>query len=766
MRRLGLAVGFALSVGGVWAATPRDVMLAFARSAVATEVWHPTTCGEPLAAYGSGDSTPKAVRAAIAAAVVFETLGRSDVPDRATWAQLGESAFRYLWFSHAAGEFDCADGRKWSALGRWGFTEPIHGLKDVRAVAAQRTADGFFPSVPLVEASPVGRYERCAAAAERAYAASCAVRGVPYVPVGGDVRDGGRLGLGRALLRTAGEVRAGDFVLDARIAEGAPRGSDEGVNDVLRRQLRVRPLSDGRTAVVRERVTAVKSGELPRGFAAVPYRPDCVRLLAGEAKATTGEVAFADGEILYDVTYAVNADGDANALARVRPVALRLPVLTQPDDETDAWQARIDAASAAGGGRVTIPAGDHVVAELELKDNVTLELAAGARLVAVTNDAAYRWTVGVKAELQRTGVVVAYGATNVALVGAGTIDGRGDAQPRSYSRPVKWRSVYFERCRDVRLDGVTLVNPSFWSCFLRECARVHVKGLRIRGHSNYNNDGLDLCVSDALVEGCDIDTDDDAVVFKNFSADWESRNVEVRDCRISSNATAVKFGTETFGPMRGYRIHNLEILPRSRSRTRERDVADPAWPGLRDVPNGLAGFEFLVVDGGVLEDVHVHDVTLRGVRVPFCVLQGRRNGRENWGRSHIRGLTLERVRMTAPAETGIGCFIKGLEGAPVRDVTIRDCDFLMQACPEAAARIGRDFPENAALYPWCGHFEGPVPAHFLYVRRGENVRLDNVRVTVCGTGELREAIVADGASRPVAVTNCSFGTGATTRRCN
>lgn len=65
-------------------------------------------------------------------------------------------------------------------LGRWGFTEPIHGQRDVRDVAAQRMSDGFFPPVPLVEASPIGRYERCAAAAERAYAASCAVRGVPY----------------------------------------------------------------------------------------------------------------------------------------------------------------------------------------------------------------------------------------------------------------------------------------------------------------------------------------------------------------------------------------------------------------------------------------------------------------------------------------------------------------------------------------------------------------------------------------------------------
>lgn len=762
---VGLAVGAASA-----ADRPLDILLDFARQAVNGEIWHPTTCGEPLSVYGSGDSTPKAVRAAIAAAVAFETLGKAEVPDRSAWAELGASCFRYLGFSFETGEFDCADGRKWRPLGPWGFTEEIAGLAGTCGQAVRRVPSDFFPSVPLAEATPIGRYERCAAAAERAYAASCAYRGVPYVPVGGDVRAGGRLGLGRALSRCSGVMRKGDFVWDARIAEGAPRGTDEGVNDVLRRQLRVHPLTDGRTALVRERVTAVKSGELPRGFTSVPYAPNCVRVLAGEATATTAEVAFADGEILYDVTYAVNADGDSAALSNVTAMPLRLPVMTHPDDETELWQERIDAAHAAGGGRVTVPSGDHLVAELELKDNVTLELSAGARLVAVTNDAAYRWTVGLKAELQQTGVVVAYGATNIALVGSGTIDGQGDRQPRSYSRPVKWRSVFFFRCRDVRLEGVSLENPSFWSCFLRECARVHVKGLRIRGHSNYNNDGLDLCVSDALVEDCDIDTDDDALVIKNFSPDWEARNVEIRNCRLSSNAAAVKFGTETFGPMRGYRIHHLDIFPRTRSKARN-DVGDPAWPGLRDVPNASAGFEFLTVDGGVLEDVYVHDVTMRGVRVPFCVLLGRRNGRENWGRSHIRGLTLERIRMTAPAETGVGCFVKGLDGAPIRDVKIRDCDFLMAACPEAASRIGQTFPENAALYPWSGHFEGPVPGHFLYVRRGEGIRLDSVRVTVCGAGEKREPIVIDETSRDVTVTNCTFraqptGSPDATRTCN
>ena len=754
MRLIACCLVFLSLVGH--AETPVETMEAFARSAD-SELWYPTTCGEPMSAYGYGDSTPGSVRASIAAAVVFDTLGKCDVPERKRWSQLGESAFLYLWYAHEKGEFRCADGKTWKPLGRFGFTEEITGLADERRTAAKRSESDFFPWVPVVPRPPRGRYDRCAAAVEKAYAASCASRGVNYVPVGADIRDGGRLGLVRGRAVASGELKKGDWILDTRIAETGPLGEDEGVHDVLRRQMRIRRLADGRIALVRECVTAVKACELPFGFRAVPYAADCVRVLSGEAKAADGAVSLRDGEVLYDVTYAVNADADKAALAKVVPVVLKLPVTTQPDDESDVWQAKIDAASAAGGGRVVVPAGDHVVAELELKDNVTLELAEGARLVAVTNDAAYRWTVGIKAELQKTGVVVAYGATNVALVGKGTIDGRGDTQPLSYSRPVKWRSVFLYQCRGVRIAGVTLANPSFWSCFLRECEDVHVKGLTIRGHSNYNNDGLDLCVANALVEDCDIDTDDDAMVIKNFNPDWDAHDVEIRNCRISSNAAHIKFGTETFGPMRRYDIHHCELLARTRSLVRN-DVGDPTWPGLTDEPNGSSGFTLLAVDGGLLEDVRIHDITMRrGVRVPFCGLVGRRNGEENWGRSTIRNLTLERVVMTDPAVTGVGCFLKGLETNPIENVVIRDCSFKMMASPGAEKRLHEKFPENASLYPWAGHFNGPVPGSFLFLRRARNVRMENVKVEICGEGEKRPVLVTDDDPSEVSVSGCDFG---------
>ena len=424
-------------------------------------------------------------------------------------------------------------------------------------------------------------------------------------------------------------------------------------------------------------------------------------------------------------------------------------------NETADWQARIDAASEAGGGRVVVPAGVHPVAELELKSNVTLELAEGARLAAVNDYSLYRWQPGLKAELQRTGVLVAYGATNIAVVGRGVIDGGGESEPKTTKRAVRWRNIYFEDCRGVEISEVQLENPAFWTCFLRRCDTVHVKGVKIRAISNYNNDGLDLCVSNALIEDCDIVSEDDSIVMKNFDPDWVSEKVEIRNCRVSSNASYIKFGTETEGVLRDYDIHDCEIVARAASFWRK-NVGRPEWPGLDDPRHGTGGLVFLMVDGGILENVRVRDITMRkGVCVPIVFRLGRRRGQENWSRSAMRNITLERIRMTDSALCGVGNFISGVPGLEISGVTIRDSSFKMKALAEPIDWRHLFFEERESGYPGAGIFGGPMPSHFLYSRHANNVRLENVTVEVCGEGETRPAVVSDDVGA-VTVQDCAF----------
>ena len=752
---------------GVEPADALGEMLEFARAAE-KELRHTPTCGEKQSTFGSGDSTPRAVRTAICTMSVFDTLGKSDVPDAAHWEKLAAEVDKTLFFaaSVTAGkspeiDFKCFDGRHWDKLGVWGFTEDFPRLEDADPFMRSnprpltvRTDPDWFPAPPQAELPVAGYYDRCAVRAERAYRASCAYRGVKYAAPGRDVRAGGFVGLNKTELLSEGWYENGEYKLDADIREAAPRGEGEGPNTVLRRQLRVRKVGP-RTALVRERVFVLKDCELPRGLLAVPFTEGSYLLLDGENRRVDGDLFARAGETLYDVTYAVDADGDAARLASCRGLRMEPAYLTEPGDETETWQAKIDAASAAGGGTVTVPAGAHKVAQLELKDNVTLELAEGATLFAVTNGTAYRWTPWVKAELQEAGVVVAYGATNIGIVGKGTIDGCGDRRPFFRTDEIRWRNVYMRGCRGVRIEGIRLDHPSFWTIFLRACDRVHLKGVTSHASANINNDGMDLSVSNALIEDCDIDSEDDALVLKGFDPDFVSENVEIRNCRIATTGNCIKFGTETFSRCRNYEIHHCSIGAADRF--------GPRAPNFTRYPMTVtneyrceSGLAFLTVDGGTIEDVRVHDIEIRGgVLIPFAFRLGHRYGEENWGRSVIRGVTLERVTMTKPAFSAVGCFISGIAERDIEDVTIRDCHFKMRAFPDGILRLHAKFPENARRYPSPGMFDGALPGYFLFTTHAKNVQIENVKVDLTGEGEKRPAVVAD-EKGTVSVRNCAF----------
>ena len=193
-------------------------------------------------------------------------------------------------------------------------------------------------------------------------------------------------------------------------------------------------------------------------------------------------------------------------------------------------QAEIDAVAQKGGGVVRVPTGEWLTPGVRLKDNVTLELAEGATLVATTNLSEYAC---------RGAVIYAENATNVALVGKGTVHGSGDRFEVRDGAPNRPMGVVFRNCRDFRVEGVRLEAPAAWTLRLLGCVGGVVRGVKIFSHVNFNNDGIDIEASNLLIEDCDIDSDDDALCFKSDLPDFTIENVEVRNCRLSSNCNAI-----------------------------------------------------------------------------------------------------------------------------------------------------------------------------------------------------------------------------------
>ena len=177
-------------------------------------------------------------------------------------------------------------------------------------------------------------------------------------------------------------------------------------------------------------------------------------------------------------------------------------------------QPQIDAAAAKGGGVVRVEPGEHETKPFELKSNITLELADGATILASTNIADYA-TRG-----ECPVFIYADHATNVAIVGKGTINGRGGgfretAKLRGEDQPKTLPLLMrFSRCRNVRLEGFHYTNPGSWACHLRNCDGVTVKGTSCFNYCNRMNDGLDIESCNVTVEDCDFYADDDSFCFK------------------------------------------------------------------------------------------------------------------------------------------------------------------------------------------------------------------------------------------------------------
>ena len=100
-----------------------------------------------------------------------------------------------------------------------------------------------------------------------------------------------------------------------------------------------------------------------------------------------------------------------------------VPLMAMADESI---QARIDAASKAGGGVVEVCAGLHESGALVLKSGVTLRLAEGAVLKAKTSFEAFAPTEG-------HAFILVEHADNVAIEGPGVIDGSGEAFPAERS---------------------------------------------------------------------------------------------------------------------------------------------------------------------------------------------------------------------------------------------------------------------------------------------------------------------------------------------
>ena len=429
--------------------------------------------------------------------------------------------------------------------------------------------------------------------------------------------------------------------------------------------------------------------------------------------------------------------------------------------ETALWQSRIDAAAAAGGGTVRMPAGRHRTGTIFLKSGVTLELEKGCVLEGSTNIADYADIHLEYAEIREPwqALVAADCQTNVALVGAGEIFGNGAGFPFD-TRLGRPRGLLFHRCCGVRVEGVTLRDLASWTCYYKECDGVVHRRVRVDSHANGNADGVDIESRNVLVEDCEIDCDDDGIVLKSDNPGFLVENVEVRRCEVRSCCSLFKLGTASHGGFRNVRFHDLtggaarrELRNPKTGRGYLSEYRAETWPGATHDPAPISAIAVEGVDGGLLADIVFRDIDVREATCPIFIRGGLRYGRK-WGNKvdlgipfgtakTVRDVTIENFRAKAKSFTASS--ITGVPGLRPRNITLRNVAIEAPGAGEAArAEIGRPVPEKADAYPESNMFDHRMlPAYGFYIRHVDGVTLDNVKVKLLSADPRQEIVAED-----------------------
>jgi hypothetical protein len=241
---------------------------------------------------------------------------------------------------------------------------------------------------------------------------------------------------------------------------------------------------------------------------------------------------------------------------------------------TDAIHRAVDAAHAAGGGRVVVPRGTFLTGTVVLRSGVTLHLEEGAVLLGSPNLADYSPRVwGHHNDITPWHLVLAEDCERIAITGPGTIRGNGPAfwQP---DRPTVWHfwkeklerpspMIELVRCRHVLVERVRIEESAGWTLHLHDCDHVRIEGITIRNtRFGPNGDGIDLTGScDVNVDGCDIDTADDAIALKTSEYSRACERVVISDCILRTSCVGVRIGYESRQDFRDIVIENL-VIPR------------------------------------------------------------------------------------------------------------------------------------------------------------------------------------------------------------
>lgn len=429
---------------------------------------------------------------------------------------------------------------------------------------------------------------------------------------------------------------------------------------------------------------------------------------------------------------------------------------------TEAIARAIHTCHEQGGGRVRVPEGTWLTGAVHLKSNVNLQLDEGAVLRFSSDRADYLPAVHTRIEgvevYNYSPLIYAANCENVAIIGAGTLDGNGAhwwdyyrAHHDDYSRiedakrPLSARRyakgeqglrpsfVQPWKSTNVLIEGITLRNTPMWTVHPVYCENVIVRDVTIQTLEAPNGDGVnpDSC-RNVLIEHCHFETGDDAIAIKSGlnedgwrvgrpSQNIVVRHINARDVRTGSGGVVI--GSETSGDVRNVYVHDcfFEATDRGVRLKSERGrggVVENLYVRdveMQDVSNQAININSFYSGGEatgpapLFRNIDIRNVTVRGAAMGIELI----GLPEKW----IQNFTLTNVRITA--DEGVRCVRvqdlsfddvtvdteeQGLELFNCADVTLRQIDLdgsrglLLRGTGAAGIRIDDSIDRSAIAF--------------------------------------------------------------------
>ena len=415
--------------------------------------------------------------------------------------------------------------------------------------------------------------------------------------------------------------------------------------------------------------------------------------------------------------------------------------------DSPAINRAIDAATAAGGGTVLVPAGTYLCGSIHLQSNIHLLIDAGATILGAPQemnvyDETEPYTLGGYQDgghcYFHNSLIWGENLTNVFITGNGMISGGGLVRSdkildsmvgfdhfnpvvTNSAPPVRLgnKAIALKLCRNVLIRDVTIYHGGHFAILVTGCDNLTVDNVTM----DTDRDGIDIdCCRNTMVSNCRINSpNDDGLCPKSTYALGESRlteNLTIVNCQVSG----FEVGSLLDGTMKPSKSHNgrIKFGTESSGGFRNCTVANCTFRSCR----GLALEE---VDGGIMENITINNLTMMAVPdYAIYITTGSRNRTPALTTSSRgRNILISNVIADGVGKMS-GIQIMGLPGVPVEGVRLENIRLTSNGGGTSAdaaiqpKELGAGYPEPGKL--------GTLPAYGVYARHARDLELANISV--------------------------------------